>query len=155
MYLTLFTDYAFRTLVYLALQREGLCTIREIAEAYGISRNHLMKVVNTLVRLGYVEAVRGVNGGIRLGRPPEAIMLGELVRRTESERGIVECFCAGNQCAITASCRLTGVLQQALGAFMGVLDQYRLSDLLPDLSRQQQPLGRIQPLVFVAPGELR
>lgn len=132
MRLTRFSDYALRVLIYLALHREGLSTIREIADAYSISKNHLMKVVHKLVRLGYIEAVRGQNGGLRLALPQEKINLGELLRHTEEDWILAECFSPDNRCVITPTCELKGALKQALDAFMAVLDQYSLDQLIRD-----------------------
>lgn len=125
MKLTLFTDYAMRTLLYLAARPERLCSIAEVAGAYTISQNHLMKVVNELARSGYVETVRGRAGGIRLGRPPEQINVGAVVRQTEDSLALVDCA----SCRIAPGCGLTGVLREALGAFLAVLDRYTLADL--------------------------
>lgn len=133
MHITRYTDYSLRVLMYVALQRERLCTIREVADSYGISKNHLMKVVHELNLKGYLHTVRGKHGGIRLGRPPEEIKLGRLVRETEQDLALVECFESGNECVIAPACRLKGVLAEALQAFLAVLDRYTLADLLiPD-----------------------
>lgn len=126
MKLTLFTDYAMRTLLYLGARPDRLCSIGEVAQAYRISQNHLMKVVNQLARTGYVESVRGRAGGIRLGRPPEEINVGALVRQTEDGFDLADC----GGCVVAPACGLTGVLREALGAFMAVLDRYTLADLL-------------------------
>ena len=126
MKLTLFTDYSMRALLHLGAHPDRLCSIAEVAGAFGISQNHLMKVVNQLARQGYVETVRGRLGGIRLGRPPEKINIGALVRDTEEGFDLADC---GN-CVIAPACGLTGVLGQALAAFMTVLDGYTLADLL-------------------------
>lgn len=126
MRLTLFTDYSMRVLLYLGARAERLCSIAEIARAYGISQNHLMKVVNELVRNGYLESVRGRFGGIRLGAAPEDIKLGALVRQTEEGFDLVDC----GSCIIAPACGLTSVLKEALGAFLAVLDRHTLADLL-------------------------
>lgn len=126
MKLTLFTDYAMRTLLYLGARPDRLCSIGEVAQAYRISQNHLMKVVNQLARTGYVESVRGRAGGIRLGRPPGEINVGALVRQTEDGFDLADC----GGCVVAPACGLTGVLKEALGAFMAVLDRYTLADLL-------------------------
>lgn len=130
MRLTRYTDYALRVLIYLGVQGEDLATISEISERYAISRNHIMKVVYELGRLGYIETIRGKGGGIRLRRRPEDINIGELVRRTESDLHIVECFGQGSACRLTPSCTLKSVLGEALGAFLATLDRYTLADLL-------------------------
>ncbi len=126
MKLTLFTDYAMRTLLYLGARPDRLCSIGEVAQAYRISQNHLMKVVNQLARSGHVESVRGRSGGIRLGRPPEEINIGAIVRETEDGFDLVDC----GSCVVAPACGLTGVLQEALAAFLAVLDRYTLADLL-------------------------
>ncbi|WP_040661486.1 Rrf2 family transcriptional regulator [Nitrococcus mobilis] len=130
MRLTSFTDYSLRVLMYLSLKENELSTISEIAERYAISRNHLMKVVYELGRLGYVETVRGKHGGMRLRHSPASINLGEVVRRTENDMALVECFSSQNYCRLTPSCVLHGVLREALQAFLAVLDRYSLADLL-------------------------
>jgi Rrf2 family nitric oxide-sensitive transcriptional repressor len=126
MRLTLFTDYSMRVLLYLGARPDRLCSIAEVSRAYGISQNHLMKVVNALVRSGYVESVRGRFGGIRLGKEPADINVGALVRHTEDGFDLVDC----GSCIIAPACGLTGVLKEALGAFLAVLDRYTLADLL-------------------------
>jgi Rrf2 family nitric oxide-sensitive transcriptional repressor len=126
MKLTLFTDYSMRVLLYLATRPERLCSISEVAQAYGISQNHLMKVVSQLARQGYVESIRGRAGGIRLGRRPEDINLGLLVRQTEDGFDLVDC----GSCILAPACGLTGILKEALVAFLDVLDRYTLVDLL-------------------------
>jgi Rrf2 family nitric oxide-sensitive transcriptional repressor len=130
MRLTTYTDYTLRTLIYLALERERLARIADIAESYGISENHLMKVVHRLGLAGYVETVRGKHGGLRLAEPPEAINLGEVVRRTEPDLDLVPCFEPSGLCRIRPACALKGVLGEALGAFLAVLDRYTLADLI-------------------------
>ena len=131
MRLTTYTDYALRVLMYLGLRGEKLATIQEIAEQYGISRNHLMKLVHELGQLGYVETVRGKNGGLRLGRRPDEITVGEIVRRMEPDMALVECFRnAGSQCRIVTVCVLQNVLEEALDRFLDTLDGYTLADLL-------------------------
>jgi Rrf2 family nitric oxide-sensitive transcriptional repressor len=133
MRLTVHSDYSLRVLIFLAAKNGGSATIPEIAEAYGISRAHLMKVVHELARLGYVETLRGRNGGLRLGKPKEAIRVGDVVRETEESLAIVECFAAaeaGSGCKIAGACRLKGVLAEALNAFLAVLDRHTLADLV-------------------------
>ncbi|MNS63099.1 HTH-type transcriptional repressor NsrR [compost metagenome] len=125
MRLTRYTDYAMRVLLYLAARPDRLCSISEIAGAYGISQNHLMKVVSDLVGAGYLDSVRGRSGGVRLARPPSEINIGAVVRHTEDGFDLVDC---GN-CVIAPACGLTGALAQALSAFMKVLDGYTLENL--------------------------
>ena len=153
MRLTQYTDYALRVLMYVGVKPDGLATIADISLAYGISRNHLMKVVQALGGEGYLRTVRGRNGGITLGRPASEIGLGDVVRATEDDLALVPCFpspCAGH-CRIDAACMLRGVLQEALAAFLTELDRHTLADLLEprhDLARLlalELPPGRLQP----------
>ena len=131
MRLTVFSDYTLRVLMYLALDPTRLATIPEIAAAYGISENHLMKVVHQLGRAGIVQSTRGKGGGIRLARAPEAIHLGEMVRLTEGDAPIVECLSGNpNGCRITSSCSLKGILVDAFDALYESLDQHTLADLV-------------------------
>lgn len=143
MHLTRYTDYAIRVLLYLAVKDEKRSTITEIAETFAISRNHLMKIVQELNQKGYLTATRGKHGGLLLSRAPSTIALGVLVRDTEPEMALVECFRSDNACVITPSCRLQPILSEALAAFLHVLDQYTLADLLADRSGQLATLLRI------------
>ncbi|MFP4138591.1 MAG: Rrf2 family transcriptional regulator [Halomonas sp.] len=140
MHLTRFTDYSLRVLLFLAVKGEQRSTITEIAERFDISRNHLMKVVQDLSHHGYITSIRGKNGGLLLRRDPQSIVLGELVRRTERDLDLVECFSNDNECVITPACRLKHVLKEALEAFLDVLDGYTLEDLL---GARRQPLIRL------------
>jgi len=131
MRLTVYTDYALRMLMYLALKDDGLATIEEIAQSYGISKNHLMKVAHKLGVAGYLDTVRGRRGGLRLAKPAKAIGLGEVVRHTEPDMAIVMCFEPVNaDCAILPYCVLRKALARARAAFINVLDDYTLSDLV-------------------------
>lgn len=129
MRLTRYTDYALRTLIYVGLREPKQSSIAEIARAYGISESHLTKVVHQLGRLGLIQTIRGRGGGLRLAKPPGEIVVGAVVRETEDDLALVECFSAGS-CAITAPCRLRRALGEALAAFLAVLDRYTLADLL-------------------------
>lgn len=131
MRLTAMTDYALRVLMYVAQRPERLCTIGEIAQAYGLSEAHLMKITHQLGLQGWIETVRGKGGGMRLAHEPARINVGAVVRSIEPDFSLVECLAAGNHCAITGSCRLAGVLQDALGNFLSHLDGFSLADLLP------------------------
>ena len=131
MKLTDYTDYTLRTLIYLGLNPDRLVTIQEIAEVYGISRNHLMKVAHQLGMQGLVETTRGRSGGLRLKVAAANIRVGDVVRHTEGGFPLVECFSpAANQCVITPDCRLKSVLKRALREFFAVLDGTTLADLL-------------------------
>ncbi|MEX6505320.1 Rrf2 family transcriptional regulator [Jiella sp. M17.18] len=125
MRLTRYTDYALRVLIYLSARPERLCSIAEIAEAYGISHNHLTKVVHELGRAGYVTTLRGRAGGIRLAKPADAIRLGEIVRATEDGFDLADC----RNCVIAPACGMTSVLGEAVAAFLSVLDRYTFADL--------------------------
>lgn len=130
MRLTTFTDYTLRTLIYLALRPQTLVTIADIAEAYDISVNHLMKVVHQLSVAGDAATVRGQHGGLRLGRPAELINIGNVVRRTEPDMHLVACFGEEQRCVIQDGCVLQHALGDALRAFLAVLDRYTLADLV-------------------------
>ena len=131
MHLTRFTDNALRCLTYLALHPGKTVTVGEIARRMALSEDHLVKVVQRLAHLGYVETLRGRGGGVRLLRTPENINVGEVVRETEESFRLVECFDPeSNTCPIAPSCALAGVLDEALTAFNCVLDRYTLADLL-------------------------
>jgi len=129
MRLTRYTDYSLRTLIYLGLHEPQQSSIAEIARAYGISESHLTKVVHQLGRSGFIRTSRGRGGGLRLGKPAAEITVGSVVRETEEDLALVECFANGS-CAITAPCRLRRVLGEALAAFLAVLDHYTLADLI-------------------------
>ncbi|RVU35018.1 RrF2 family transcriptional regulator [Hwanghaeella grinnelliae] len=126
------TDYALRVLMFLGLKTQGeLATIKEISDRYGISENHLMKVVHRLGQNGLIETVRGRQGGIRLGCPPGEIGIGDVVRRCEEDMRLVECFDpVTNSCRIASCCVLPKVLDEALAAFFAVLDRFTLADLM-------------------------
>lgn len=141
MKLTRFTDYSLRVLIYLGLKEDGRVTIREISEAYGISRNHLMKVVSLLTRMGYLDARRGPGGGIALAKPADEIIVANVVRDMEDDLNLVECFCKGGKCIIKPVCELKSVLSQALAAYLETLEKYTLSDLLKPKAELSQVLG--------------
>lgn len=136
MQLTLYTDYSLRVLLYLGVRREETVTIGEIADAYRISRNHLVKVVHHLASTGFVHTTRGKGGGVRLMRPPEEIRLGEVIRITEGGFDLVECMNSQtNTCPIDQLCALKSVVQEALAAFTAVWDRYTLADVLRNRSQ--------------------
>lgn len=130
MKLSLFSDYSLRTLMYAALADDRF-QLDAVTAAYGISRNHLAKVVHHLGKLGYLDTQRGRGGGIRLARAAEDIRIGKLIRETENQTILVECFdAATNTCPLNGSCRLKGLLTEALSAFYASLDRYTLRDLV-------------------------
>ena len=131
MRLTVYTDYTLRVLMYVAARPERLATIGEIAGAYGISKNHLMKVVNQLGTWGLLANVRGKGGGMRLGRPAESIILGDVIRRSEPDLALVPCFQpVDSPCVIRPACSLRHALAEAREAFLAVLDRYSVADLV-------------------------
>ena len=137
MRLTRYTDYALRVLIHLGAQPDRVCSIAEIARAYGVSQNHLMKVAHDLGKAGYVEGVRGRTGGIRLARPPETINVGAVLREMEEGFDLVEC----DTCTIAPACELTRILDEALVAFMTVLDRYTLAEMLKRQTKLLRLLG--------------
>ncbi len=137
MHLTQFSDYSLRLVIYLAAHPERVISVEEVSRAFGISRHHLVKVVQTLTDLGVVEAQRGRGGGMRLALPPSAINVGWLIRQTEPHFHLVECFdLATNTCPIAPACGLKGALSRARQAFLSVLDEYTLDQFL----RQREEL---------------
>ncbi|KAA1175981.1 Rrf2 family transcriptional regulator [Marinobacter salinexigens] len=137
MHITRYTDYSLRVLIYLAVQGDRLATIQEIADSYGISKNHLMKVVHQLNKKGYIETVRGKKGGMRLHMAPKDINVGILVRETEQDLSIVECQASSDSCRITPVCGLKSMFSEALQAFLSALDKYTLADVIQDQHRPQ------------------
>jgi Rrf2 family nitric oxide-sensitive transcriptional repressor len=135
MQLSRFTDYSLRVLIYIGLRQDRLVTISQIAQNYGISQNHLVKVVHQLGIHGYIETVRGKGGGIRLARRPELINIGNVVRDTEENMDIAECFDPNKQsCSLLPSCVLKSAFTEARQSFLATLDFYRLSDFLVNKS---------------------
>jgi Rrf2 family nitric oxide-sensitive transcriptional repressor len=131
MQLTLYTDYSLRVLLYLGLNSRRMATITDIAQSYGISRNHLVKVVHNLAMQGFINTTRGRGGGITLARPAAEINIGDVVRHTEVNFHLVECFDRErNTCPIAAACFLKGALYEAQRAFVAVLDRYSLADVV-------------------------
>lgn len=141
MRLTKQTDYSLRVLIYLGTSDGEPATIEQVAGAYSISKNHLMKVVNHLATRGFIETQRGRGGGFRLVRDPASISLGNVVRTTESDFALVECFePVSNPCVIQETCRLRVVLNEALEAWLSILDRYTLADLIEPRSHLSQLL---------------
>lgn len=142
MRLTDYTDYALRTLIYVAVHPDELVTIQRIADAFDIPKNHLIKIVQQLGQDGFLHTVRGRAGGITLGRPAAEINLGDVVRATEPDFRMVECFHGDdNHCVITRVCGLRGVLHAALRAYFEVLDGYTLQDLVDKPNAVSRALG--------------
>lgn len=148
MRLSTFSDYCLRVLMYLGERTDRLSTIGEIARAHAISEHHLTKVAHQLGRGGYVETVRGKGGGMRLARAPREIVLGEVLRQTETDFALVECFGGDSHCFMEGACQLQAVLGEALAAMFRVLDGYSLADLL------HRPDGSTRVLGFL-PGAAR
>jgi Rrf2 family transcriptional regulator, nitric oxide-sensitive transcriptional repressor len=143
MRLTTFSDYSLRVLMYLGVHDERLVTIGEVARAYGVSESHLVKVVHHLARHGHIVTTRGKGGGMRLARPPEKINVGKVVRGSEDNLTLVECFDRRtSDCRIEPACALKGVLGRAVDAFFGILDGYTLADLVVTKARLTHLLVR-------------
>jgi Rrf2 family nitric oxide-sensitive transcriptional repressor len=138
MRLTRYTDYAIRVLIFLGARPGELCSIREIAEAFSISQNHLMKVVQDLAAAGFIESVRGRGGGIRISKPAESINLGRLLRHTEGLTDLLEC----TTCIVNRACGMPSILSEATAAFVAVFDKYSVADLVrrrPELAMLLSP----------------
>lgn len=145
MRLTTMTDYALRLLLHVGQHPERLCTIAEVAEVYGISQAHLMKITHQLGLAGWVTTVRGKGGGMRLALPPEQINLGEVVRSIETDFFLVECLADDSACSLTGKCGLTRIFNTALGAFMQELNANTLADVLPPPGRAAKHTRTIAP----------
>lgn len=130
MQLTQFTDYSLRALIYISL-RKNSCTIKKVTEAYGISNNHMIKIIHNLSKLGLIKTIRGKNGGILISTPPETINLRQLIIQLEPNLDLVPCFNKEKMnCCISPVCKLKGVLHEAQAAFLEILKQYTLADIL-------------------------
>jgi len=146
MKLTQYSDYSLRVLIYLGVNPDDrLSTITEISSSYDISRNHVVKVVHNLGQLGYIETIRGKNGGMRLAMKPEDINVGKLIRKTEANLDIVECFGEDGNCVLTPTCQLRWALDEALTAFLVTLDRYTLADLIKPKKEIQAQIINILP----------
>lgn len=130
MRLTSFSDYALRMLMYAASRHDKAFTIEAAARALSVSRTHLNKVASTLTRGGFLTALRGRSGGLMLAAPVSAIRIGDVVRLTEPDFAVVECFATGNQCVLTGACKLSGMMAEATAAFQAALDRYTLADIV-------------------------
>jgi Rrf2 family nitric oxide-sensitive transcriptional repressor len=140
--LSLHADYACRVLIYLAARQVQRSSIEEIARAFRISENHLVKVVHRLGQLGFIETTRGRNGGIRLARAPELIAMGDVIRRMEPHFEVVECFSSSsNSCPITGICGLQPALQRARDAFLQTLDEVSLATVSANREALNRTLG--------------
>ncbi len=147
MRLTAYTDYTLRTLMYLAISRDRLVTIQDIADLHNISKNHLTKVVYHLGVTGIVETVRGRNGGLRLKKEPADINIGEVVRGTETDFFMAECFDRDkNQCVFTSNCKLKAVLRAATTAYLDVLDSATLESLLSENGGRSKKSAAVSPI---------
>lgn len=144
MRLTDYTDYTLRVLMFCAVHPERPITIAEIADSHSVSKNHLMKIVNDLARQGILQTTRGRGGGLRLLKPAAEIRIGDVVRNTETDFRMVECFDADhNSCTLTAHCQLKNVIGKALGAYLAELDKVTLADITQNLAGSV-PGGRVQ-----------
>lgn len=146
MKLTRFTDYSLRVLIYLAARPGQRATIAEIATSYSIAQNHLVKVVHFLGKSGWVATARGATGGVELASAPEKIRVGSVVRAAEGAPVLAECFEPGGDCPIYEPCRLRGVFEEALTAFMATLDRYTVADMVSnsrEISRILFPEARL------------
>ncbi|VAW89550.1 Nitrite-sensitive transcriptional repressor NsrR [hydrothermal vent metagenome] len=132
MQLTLYTDYSFRVLLYLGVNRDRLCTIAEISKRCAATQNHLVKVVHNLGREGYIQTMRGRTGGIKLKKEPEEINLTDIIRCTEVNLNIAECLRENNKCHITDVCKIKNIFKEAQNQFIQTLDNYTVADLLKD-----------------------
>jgi Rrf2 family nitric oxide-sensitive transcriptional repressor len=129
MQLTLHSDYSLRVLLYLSQTPNEAATITEISDFYQISRNHLVKVVHSLAQSGFIISMQGKGGGIKLAKHPNEITMGDVVRKTEPNFCLVECFDEKtNRCVITEVCRLKSILKQGMDAFLNVLDTYTIAE---------------------------
>ena len=161
MRLSEYTDYTLRVLMYCAAHRDRLVTIGELAEQHGLSKNHLMKVVNDLARQGLLETTRGRGGGLRLLAEPERIRIGDVVRATETDFRLVECFePTTNACTLSPSCRLKHLFGEALAGYFRALDGATLADMTRGLSSatgkaDRSPAGRRLATVVAAPASRR
>lgn len=153
MRLSTFTDYCLRTLMYVGAERERLVTIGEIAQAHGISENHLMKVAHHLSRSGFIDTQRGKGGGMRLARDPGKIVLGDVIRQTETDFALVECMGDASSCRLGGDCELQGILQEALTALLKVMDGYTLADLIKRGPRGEWQTIRLFPPAAPATGD--
>lgn len=148
MRLTLYTDYSLRVLLYLSGREDEIVTITELADFYKISRNHLVKVVHNLGLKGYILTIRGRNGGLKLAYPANEILVGDVVRSTEPDFDLLECFNpATDKCVISRSCSLKSVISNAQIGFLDVLDKYTLADIAKESMKTRRSFKSI-PIVL-------
>ena len=141
MELSRFTDYSLRTLIYAGIHSDRIITVPEVAQAYGLSQNHLVKIAHKLGKAGFLEVVRGRYGGFRLGSSPDQINLGEVVRACEN-LALVECLSEeGGSCPINGACVLKGIIREARDAFLETFDRYTLADLIRSKKAMLEKLG--------------
>ena len=146
MQLTLFTDYSMRALIYLSSHTNRVCTIKDISTTFGISHNHMVKVVHKLARLGYIKSSKGRNGGLKLAKDPNEIGLRQLLTELETSFNLVESFSTNhNTCQIILVCRLKNILHEALLSFLCTLEKYTLADVVINPST----FTIIQPIVHI------
>ena len=134
MHLTKATGYALRLLIFVGNHQGRLCNISEIANTFHVPESHMMKITHQLALSGVIETVRGKGGGMRSAKPPQSIVLGDVIRLMEPDFHIVECFSTTGQCRIDSNCRLASVLNDALSDFLSRLDGYTLADILLPIS---------------------
>lgn len=155
MRLTQYSDLGLRLLMYLALRKGESVTIQEVSDRFAVSKNHMVKISHHLTKAGLIESLRGRNGGVRLARPPDAISVADALRATEDNFDLVECFGAKNQCAISCSCKLSGVLDSALAAFFAVLQKTSLADLVVDGPALERTLLTFSGRTFIDPRSIK
>ena len=144
MKLTTYTDFGLRTLMYLATLPEGkLSSVAHVAKLYDVSRNHLVKVVNQLAREGYIHAIRGKNGGIRLAHPSGDINVGQVIRSLENNLNGIDC--GSPACYLVKVCRLKDALKEAMEAFLGVMESYTLADLISNRDELMVIFSELEP----------
>ena len=152
MRLTSYTDFGLRALLYLATLPEGeLSSVAKVSALYGVSRNHMVKVVNQLVKLGYLQSQRGKNGGIRMACDPATINIGQVIRALEGNLDGIDC--GSPVCHIVSACLLKSALREAMDAFLAVMDSYTLQDLLANRDELQRVFGELIPTLVLEPDD--
>lgn len=141
MQLNKYTDYSLRTLIYLGVFEDRLCTTDELSKGFTISKNHLVKIVHRLSKLGFIETIPGRNGGIRLAKEPSKIKIVDVITEMESGFKIAECFESGNNCSITPICKLKEILKEGLDSFINSIEKYTLADVIPKQNQLKKHLA--------------